>query len=125
MKVCKCCIQPDTRPGIYFDKQGICGVRLNMDNKGGMPMELSEIPLLEARIKPFGWHIEYLFPGKDLVDLETIFLSIETVIKQYNSGKHFSVPSEYLIDDVSQRVLNLIIGTARLSNYWDLISKRE
>jgi UDP-N-acetyl-L-fucosamine synthase len=58
-------------------------------------------------------------------DLETIFLSIETVIKQYNSSKHFSVPSEYLIDDVSQRVLNLIIGTARLSNYWDLISKRE
>ena len=25
MRVCKCCIQPDTRPGIYFDKQGICG----------------------------------------------------------------------------------------------------
>ena len=25
MRVCKRCIQPDTKPGIYFDKQGICG----------------------------------------------------------------------------------------------------
>jgi N-acetyl sugar amidotransferase len=25
MRVCNSCIQPDTRPGIYFDEQGICG----------------------------------------------------------------------------------------------------
>ena len=25
MKICKNCIQPDTRPGIYFDDQGVCG----------------------------------------------------------------------------------------------------
>jgi len=28
MKICKKCIQPDTRPGIYFDKSGICGACL-------------------------------------------------------------------------------------------------
>jgi N-acetyl sugar amidotransferase len=28
MKICKKCIQPDTRPGIYFDKNGICGACL-------------------------------------------------------------------------------------------------
>ena len=28
MKICKICIQPDTRPGIYFDKNGICGACL-------------------------------------------------------------------------------------------------
>lgn len=28
MKICKKCIQPDTRPGIYFDKDGICGACL-------------------------------------------------------------------------------------------------
>ncbi len=25
MKICKKCIQPDTRPGIYFDENGVCG----------------------------------------------------------------------------------------------------
>lgn len=25
MKICKICVQPDTRPGIYFDDNGICG----------------------------------------------------------------------------------------------------
>lgn len=28
MKICKKCIQPDTRPGIYFDENGICGACL-------------------------------------------------------------------------------------------------
>src|SRR3990172_6401671 len=28
MKICKICIQPDTRNGIYFDKNGICGACL-------------------------------------------------------------------------------------------------
>ena len=28
MKICKECIQPDTRPGIYFNKNGICGACL-------------------------------------------------------------------------------------------------
>ena len=28
MKICKRCIQPDTRPGIYFDENGICGACL-------------------------------------------------------------------------------------------------
>lgn len=28
MKICKKCIQPDTRPGIYFDNSGICGACL-------------------------------------------------------------------------------------------------
>ena len=52
--------------------QGIRGVRLNLDNKGGMPLELTEISKLEDKIKGFGWHLEYLFPGKDIVELEPI-----------------------------------------------------
>ena len=50
--------------------QGISGVRLNLDNKGGMPLELKEISKLEDKIKGLGWHLEYLFPGKDIVELE-------------------------------------------------------
>jgi predicted TIM-barrel fold metal-dependent hydrolase len=56
-----------------LNDQGITGVRLNMDNIGGMPIGLDQIPELEARIKGLGWHMEYLFPGKDIVDLAPIF----------------------------------------------------
>ncbi len=33
MKICKKCIQPDTRPGIYFDNKGICGACLWEEEK--------------------------------------------------------------------------------------------
>jgi len=55
-----------------LDEQGIKGVRLNLDNKGGMPLELKDISRLEAKIKPFGWHLEYLFPGKDIEELAPV-----------------------------------------------------
>ena len=66
-----CAIKMDVSDGFLedLDKQGIKGVRLNMDNIGGMPIGLDEIPTLEARIKDLGWHVEYLFPGKDIVEL--------------------------------------------------------
>ncbi len=56
-----------------LDKQGARGIRLNTDNKGGMPIEFDQIPDLAARIKPLGWHFEFLFPGKDIVDLMPVF----------------------------------------------------
>jgi N-acetyl sugar amidotransferase len=33
MRLCKRCIQPDTRPGIYFDDQGVCGACLWEEEK--------------------------------------------------------------------------------------------
>jgi len=60
-----------------WDKIGGRGVRLNTDNKGGMPIGFDEIPNLEAKLKPFGWHIEWLFPGKDIVDLMPILKKVE------------------------------------------------
>ena len=33
MRVCNSCIQPDTRPGIYFDDQGVCGACLWEEKK--------------------------------------------------------------------------------------------
>jgi predicted TIM-barrel fold metal-dependent hydrolase len=56
-----------------FDAAGARGIRLNLDNKGGMPIELGQISELEARIKPLRWHIEWLFPGKDIVGLMPTF----------------------------------------------------
>jgi len=33
MKICRRCIQPDSRPGIYFDENGICGACLWEEEK--------------------------------------------------------------------------------------------
>jgi predicted TIM-barrel fold metal-dependent hydrolase len=56
-----------------LDTLGARGVRLNTDNKGGMPIELRNISELARRIAPFGWHIEFLFPGKEILDLMPVF----------------------------------------------------
>ena len=56
-----------------LDATGARGVRLNTDNKGGMPIALSDIADLASKIAPFGWHIEFLFPGKDILDLLPVF----------------------------------------------------
>ena len=53
-------------------------------------------------------------------NINNVLSSIKIVIEQYQSNKIIkSIPKEYLINDTSQRVLNLIIGTAKLSNLWD------
>ena len=42
MRICKCCIQPDTRPGIYFDDQGVCGACLWEEKKKEIDWESRE-----------------------------------------------------------------------------------
>jgi 2-pyrone-4,6-dicarboxylate lactonase len=59
-----------------LDQAGVRGVRLNTDNKGGMPIAFDDIPELSARIRPFGWHLEFLFPGKDILQLMPVFRSL-------------------------------------------------
>jgi 2-pyrone-4,6-dicarboxylate lactonase len=59
-----------------MDAIGVRGVRLNTDNKGGMPIAFEELPELAARIRPFNWHIEFLFPGKDIIELMPVFTSL-------------------------------------------------
>src|SRR5688572_259690 len=60
-----------------LDGAGARGVRLNFDNKGGMPIGVGEIPGLAARVRPFGWHLEFLFPGKAIVELMPVFTTLE------------------------------------------------
>jgi 2-pyrone-4,6-dicarboxylate lactonase len=59
-----------------LDRAGVRGVRLNTDNKGGMPIAFDAVPELSARIRPFGWHLEFLFPGKDILELMPVFRSL-------------------------------------------------
>lgn len=51
---------------------------------------------------------------------ETIVNAVEFVIKNKNSGP---IPYEYTINNTSQRVVKLILGTAKLSHLWDGIIK--
>ena len=59
-----------------LDRLGVRGIRLNTDNQGGMPIAFTDIPELCARIKPFKWHLEFLFPGKDILELMPVFESL-------------------------------------------------
>ena len=59
-----------------WDAIGVRGVRLNTDNKGGMPLGWDELPDLCARLAQFNWHIEFLFPGKDIIELMPHFRSL-------------------------------------------------
>lgn len=59
-----------------FDARGARGIRLNTDNKGGMPVGFDELPALAKRVAPLGWHFEFLFPGKDIIELMTVFRSL-------------------------------------------------
>ena len=59
-----------------LDSLGARGIRLNLDNVGGMPMTLDQVPALAGRIAELGWHVEFLFAGHDLPELLPILRSI-------------------------------------------------
>jgi predicted TIM-barrel fold metal-dependent hydrolase len=59
-----------------WDSIGVRGVRLNTDNKGGMPLGWDELPDLCARLAQFNWHIEFLFPGADIIELMPHFRAL-------------------------------------------------
>ncbi|MYG98492.1 MAG: amidohydrolase family protein [Acidimicrobiaceae bacterium] len=56
--------------------RGARGVRLNTDNVGGMPIDWDDLPELCRRIAGMGWHVEFLFPGRDMVELAPLIASL-------------------------------------------------
>ena len=99
-----------------LDASGVRGVRLNTDNKGGMPIRMDEIPELAARIAPFGWHLEFLFPGKELVELMPLF----TALKLPMSIAHFAYQSATA--GVKAPGFQALLELARRGNTWIKIS---
>jgi 2-pyrone-4,6-dicarboxylate lactonase len=63
-----------------LDRKGVRGVRLNLDNKGGMPLELDDVPKMADRISELGWHLEFLFAGPDFDELVGLFRSVRVPI---------------------------------------------
>ena len=99
-----------------FDAAGVRGIRLNTDNKGGMPMEFDQIPEFAARIAEFGWHIEFLFPGKDILELMPLFQSISIPI----SIGHFAY--QPATAGTSAPGFQALLELARGGNSWIKIS---
>ena len=99
-----------------LDASGVRGVRLNFDNKGGMPIEPDDIPELAARIRPFGWHLEFLFPGKDIVGLMPVF----TALKVPMSIAHFAYQSASA--GIEAPGFRALVELARRGNTWIKIS---
>ncbi|MGA7614053.1 MAG: UDP-N-acetylglucosamine 2-epimerase (non-hydrolyzing) [Thermoanaerobaculia bacterium] len=59
------------------------------------------------------------------LDPDVIVQSVAAVTDQWRRGMRPPVPVDYQIANVSQRVVNLILGTARLSNAWDGVRKHD
>ena len=53
------------------------------------------------------------------LDSDVILGAVDAMMEQYRSGNPAPIPDDYRIGNVSQRVVNLILGTAHLSNAWD------
>jgi predicted TIM-barrel fold metal-dependent hydrolase len=99
-----------------LDKAGARGVRLNFDNKGGMPITLNDIDALASRIKPFGWHIEWLFPGKDILELMPVFTKLTVPM----SIGHFAY--QPATAGVAAPGFQALLELARRGNTWIKIS---
>ena len=55
-------------------------------------------------------------------DPDVVLNSIHTMINMNKLGKYREIPTEYQIENTSWRVLNLIMGNAKLSNHWSGIN---
>jgi predicted TIM-barrel fold metal-dependent hydrolase len=99
-----------------MDAAGVRGVRLNTDNKGGMPVTLDDIPELAARIRPFGWHLEFLFPGREILELMPLFRALEVPM----SIAHFAY--QPATAGVKAPGFQALLGLARRGNTWIKIS---
>ncbi len=60
--------------------RGARGIRLNLDNVGGMPVALDEVPAMGERVAAFGWHVEFLFAGHELPELLPLLRSLDAPI---------------------------------------------
>jgi predicted TIM-barrel fold metal-dependent hydrolase len=99
-----------------LDRLGVRGIRLNTDNQGGMPIAFSDIPELCARIKPFKWHLEFLFPGKDILELMPVFESLTVPM----SIAHFAYQPASA--GVKAPGFQALLDLARRGNTWIKIS---
>lgn len=59
------------------------------------------------------------------LDPQIILNAVDVVTRDWENGKLAPVPDYYQIENVSQRVLRLVVGTAKLSNQWDGLLRHD
>ncbi|HEY5652163.1 MAG TPA: amidohydrolase family protein [Acidimicrobiia bacterium] len=98
------------------DERGVRGIRLNLDNVGGMPVELDEVPGLARRVAALGWHLEFLFPGPSLPELAPMLRELVTPI----SIGHFAyMPAA---EGTDYPPFQLLLELVREGNTWIKLS---
>lgn len=99
-----------------FAEQGVRGVRLNLDNLGGMPMPLDEVPEFAQRLVDLDWHLEFLFTGEDLPELAPLMRKLPVPI----SIGHFGyMPAGEGVDFPAFQIL---LDLVRDGNTWVKLS---
>jgi predicted TIM-barrel fold metal-dependent hydrolase len=99
-----------------LDARGARGIRLNLDNVGGMPVALEDVPALAARVGELGWHVEFLFAGHELPELAGMLRSLAAPV----SIGHFGyMPASEGVDTVPFRAL---LDLVREGNTWVKLS---
>jgi predicted TIM-barrel fold metal-dependent hydrolase len=100
----------------WMHERGARGIRLNLDNVGGMPVELDEVPALAKRVGAMGWHVEFLFAGRELPGLLPLLRSLDTPI----SIGHFGyMPAS---EGVGYPPFQDLLGLVREGNTWVKLS---
>ena len=79
-------------------------------------MDLADIPELCARIAPFGWHLEFLFPGSGIVELMPWLARLPVPI----SLSHFAY--QRANDGVSAAGFQSVLELMKRGNTWMKIS---
>ena len=99
-----------------FHERGARGIRLNLDNVGGMPVELDEVPGLAKRVSGLGWHVEFLFAGPELPGLLPLLRTLDAPI----SIGHFAyMPAKEGVDYPPFRAL---LDLVEAGNTWIKLS---
>ena len=101
---------------VELDRRGVRGVRLNLDNVGGMPIEVDEVPVLTDRIAELGWHIEFLFAGQHLPELLAMLRSVRVPISIGHFG--YMPASEGVVYPPFKALVDLV----REGNTWIKLS---
>jgi 2-pyrone-4,6-dicarboxylate lactonase len=101
---------------LELDRSGVRGVRLNLDNIGGMPIELDQVPVLAKRIAELGWHMEFLFAGRHFPELLPILRVLQVPI----SIGHFGyMPAA---EGVAYPPFRALVDLAKEGNTWIKLS---
>jgi predicted TIM-barrel fold metal-dependent hydrolase len=77
---------------------------------------MNEIPRLAERIAPFGWHVEFLFPGRDIVALMPVFDALKIPM----SIGHFAY--QPAADGIAAPGFRALLALLRRGNTWLKIS---